>query len=87
MPKIFEEISDNNSNNITTTNEMLLDNTTKSSDLSDPSGSASVSGFHRHLNISNTIYRLGHSDIFGCRNCKVKGDKFFMESHVCKISE
>ena len=47
MPQIFEEISDNNSNNITTTNDKPLDNTTKSSDLSDPSGSASVSGFYR----------------------------------------
>lgn len=30
-----------------------------------------------------TIYRLGHSDTFACHNCKNKGDKWFMQKHVC----
>jgi hypothetical protein len=52
-----------------------------------PSGSDFVSGFHKDPITSNFIYRLGHSDIFGCRNCKVTGDKFFMEEHACKSSK
>ena len=75
------------SNNISARNEKLFDNAIKSSEPSEPSGSKSLSDFHKDLNTSNTIYRLGHSDIFGCKNCKVKGDKFFMESHACKISK
>jgi hypothetical protein len=33
---------------------------------------------------SFSIYRLGHSDNFACRNCKVRGDKWFMRKHHCK---
>jgi DNA polymerase elongation subunit (family B) len=33
-----------------------------------------------------TIDRLGHSDSFGFKNCKVPGDKFSSEAHACKIS-
>jgi hypothetical protein len=52
-----------------------------------PSYSNSVSIFPKDLDKPNTIYRLGHSDNFACKNCKVRGDKFFMEAHVCKISK
>jgi hypothetical protein len=31
--------------------------------------------------IPNSIYRIGHSDLFGCKSCKVKGDKPFMMKH------
>jgi hypothetical protein len=31
--------------------------------------------------LPNSIYRIGHSDLFGCNNCKVKGDKPFMMNH------
>jgi hypothetical protein len=34
--------------------------------------------------ISKSIYRLGHSDTWGCNKCKSKGDKWFMIKHVCK---
>ena len=30
-----------------------------------------------------TIYRLGDSDLFGCKDCKVVNDRIFMESHDC----
>jgi hypothetical protein len=33
---------------------------------------------------SNSIYRLGHSDTFACHNCKQKGDRWFMQKHLCK---
>jgi hypothetical protein len=29
------------------------------------------------------IYRLGHSDIFACNNCRKTGDKWYMETHDC----
>ena len=29
------------------------------------------------------IYRLGHSDIWVCKNCKIKADKHFMQIHDC----
>jgi hypothetical protein len=36
--------------------------------------------------IPDSIYRLGHSDLFACKSCKVKGDKWFMLTHpeYCK---
>jgi hypothetical protein len=30
------------------------------------------------------IYRIGETDRFGCNNCKLKGDKWFMQEHSCK---
>jgi hypothetical protein len=33
---------------------------------------------------SNSIYRLGYSDTFACHDCKQKGDKWFMQKHVCR---
>ena len=37
--------------------------------------------------ISKTIYRIRpHSDIFGCNNCKLKGDKWEMQEHRCRGS-
>jgi hypothetical protein len=35
---------------------------------------------------TTTIYRLGHSDIWACKNCKQKGDKWFMKIHECSGS-
>lgn len=35
-------------------------------------------------NISSVnIYRLGHSDMFACHNCRQNGDKWFMNQHNC----
>jgi hypothetical protein len=36
--------------------------------------------------VVKAIYRLGHSDLFACKNCNVKGDKWFMLTHpkYCK---
>jgi hypothetical protein len=30
-----------------------------------------------------TIYRLGDSDLFGCKDCKIVSDRIFMASHDC----
>jgi hypothetical protein len=32
------------------------------------------------------IFRIGRTDIFGCRGCKMKGDKWFMQKHPCRGS-
>jgi hypothetical protein len=34
-----------------------------------------------------TIYRLGHSDTWACRNCKVRDDVWFMKIHRCSGSK
>jgi hypothetical protein len=31
-----------------------------------------------------SIYRLGHSDTWACKNCKQKDDKWFMQKHNCR---
>jgi hypothetical protein len=36
------------------------------------------------VDISQNIYRLGHSDSWACKYCKLKGDKWFMGQHMCK---
>jgi hypothetical protein len=32
---------------------------------------------------TSSIYRLGHSDTWACEDCKQKGDKWFMQQHLC----
>jgi hypothetical protein len=32
---------------------------------------------------NDAIYRLGHTDIWACKNCKIKADKHFMQKHNC----
>lgn len=33
---------------------------------------------------NSNIFRLGHSDIWACKNCALKDDIWFMEQHRCK---
>jgi hypothetical protein len=30
---------------------------------------------------NKAVYRLGHSDTWACKNCKIKADKHFMHIH------
>jgi hypothetical protein len=39
---------------------------------------------HTILGFPLSIHRIGSSDTWGCRYCKQKGDKWFMQQHVCK---
>lgn len=32
----------------------------------------------------NNIFRIGRTDRWGCKECKVTGDKWFMQGHQCK---
>ena len=31
----------------------------------------------------NYIYRIGRTDIWACKNCKIKDDIWFMKKHPC----
>ncbi len=33
---------------------------------------------------TSTSYRIGHSDMWACKNCSQSGDKWFMQQHHCK---
>jgi len=81
--RICEQIPNNTSNNTTPRVEKVVDIAIKPSDPSEPSGSNSLPDISKGLT-TGTIYRLGRSDNFGCKNCKVRGDRFFMEAHVCR---
>ena len=35
------------------------------------------------ITTNNTVYRLGHTATWACRNCKIKADKWFMQIHNC----
>jgi hypothetical protein len=53
------------------------------SEGSDPSGQViEESSTMEPQKVPDSIYRLGHSDLFACKNCKAKGDKWFMMKHL-----
>ena len=33
---------------------------------------------------SRSIFRLGRSDTWACKNCKQKGDVHYMREHMCR---
>jgi hypothetical protein len=33
--------------------------------------------------VKESIYRIGQSDRWGCKHCKIKDDIWFMEKHKC----
>jgi hypothetical protein len=35
------------------------------------------------LATNKVVYRLGRTDIWACKNCKIKADKHFMQIHDC----
>ena len=35
-------------------------------------------------NVSESIYRLGHSDNWACKNCRQKADIHYMKKHICR---
>ena len=74
-------------NNTEEKNESSSITSLELSEPSYPSASNPVSNFTKDQVTRRTIYRIGRSDNFACNNCKVKGDKFYMEGHACKISK
>lgn len=44
---------------------------------------ASDDTLHTVKETKGSIYRLGDSDLFGCKDCKILADRIFMESHDC----
>jgi hypothetical protein len=35
------------------------------------------------IDVSDKIYRLGSTDLWACRHCKLKGDTWLMKKHLC----
>ena len=57
------------------------------SQVSHPSQSTDTSTTTKIMNAKNSsIYRTSeHSDTFACQNCRLRGDRFYMEVHKCNI--
>jgi hypothetical protein len=55
----------------------------KPSGHSEPSANLDRNIDGGHEVSKSTIFRLGRSDIFGCHNCKQRGDMSYMETHYC----
>jgi rubrerythrin len=34
--------------------------------------------------VLESIYRIEHSDNWACKSCRQKGDKWFMQQHICR---
>jgi hypothetical protein len=50
-------------------------------------GVHSVHSIHPSDNdLKPNLYRIGKTDTIGCRDCKIKGDKWFMDKHPCSRS-
>jgi hypothetical protein len=77
----------NEENNISEKNENLLGTLIEPSEPSEPSAkvpSESPCSVRQALQESNSIYRLGRTDTWACKNCRQKGDIHFMKQHYCK---
>jgi hypothetical protein len=85
--KISNQISNNASNNTNIEGEQPPGSDINPSEPSEPSVSNSCSHIVEDAVRHSTIYRLGHSDIFGCKNCNVRGGKFDMCAHKCGMSK
>jgi hypothetical protein len=49
-------------------------------------GEPSTANLQQARQVSESIYRIGRSDNWACRNCRQKGDKWFMQQHLCRSS-
>jgi hypothetical protein len=36
------------------------------------------------IDMSDMIYRVGSTDLWACKHCKLRGDTWFMKKHLCK---
>ncbi len=45
--------------------------------------STAVKRHEAEQQIPDLIYRVRHSDTWACKNCRQKGDKWFMQQYVC----
>lgn len=87
----------NNTSHPSVTKNNIYDERSRS-DTSDRSDRISINQeFNNHLitssdlstgtfdpQIINSIYRIGETDLWLCKNCKIKGDKWYMMKHPCQ---
>ena len=86
---ISEKSLDDIVNNTEEKNETACITSLKLSEASEPSANFDSNGNigkdqNAGVDINKTIYRLDHTDVFVCHNCKNNGDKWFMRVHDCK---
>jgi hypothetical protein len=75
-PHNLQKLSNTSQNHVDNTTQLENKQPIASQEPSEPSANKAV-----EQQIPNSIYRLGHSDLFACKNCKVRGDKPFMIKH------
>jgi hypothetical protein len=80
--KIIEsETNDDNISNENSTNKETSENV-KDKKVSDAAIEPSQASQPSHTKLS--IYRIGSTDLFGCDDCNLRGDWWFMQEHTCK---
>ena len=84
-PNILHESANDDTRHISEANGLQRIDPVKLSDPSDPSGVRHDSGFGPMSTVEPTlpsyVYRLGHSDKFACRQCRIRDDKWGMAKH------
>jgi hypothetical protein len=76
IPSQSSQSSHSNSNQLEPLNDLPLD--------SNETSGVKLESKPENINISKSIYKFGHSDTYGCNKCKLKGDKWYMQNHMCK---
>jgi hypothetical protein len=82
----------NNENNHYNNGNSELENISNDENQLEPSdehtqrsrGHSSTSNNFIEAENKKNIYRIGNSDTWSCKECKIKGDKWFMKQHQCK---
>jgi hypothetical protein len=75
-PNIPQKLSNRSQKHVDTTTRIEHKQPISSQELSELSVNDTA-----EQQIPNTIYRIAHTDRWACRNCNVKGDKWFMLTH------
>lgn len=85
LPKRDHKTTENNlnttGNGVNSTLSKPCDNK-KSEDI-DESVHSVHSVHHSDNNLKPNLYRIGNTDTIGCYDCKMKGDRWFMNKHPC----
>jgi hypothetical protein len=86
QPKNNTESAKNCSNSTENDENSCMNKTRDSNEGDDPTGSVhSVHSDHPATSdiLKSNLYRIGKTDIIGCRDCKMKSDRWFMNKHPC----
>jgi hypothetical protein len=70
--------------NITSVKDNIKENQLTSSNEPSQRSRDHASATNQNEEIKNNIYRIGNTDMRGCKRCNIKGDIWFMQKHPCK---